>query len=174
MDRQGSLSGPRGTEARPVGVSLRQPLRVPSASTTASASAAHCMDADEAEASYEGDAPVDYKTVRSNTVQYVYNTSKSVVRTRAPRKVPVFTTRVVHAFVQLFEEQCRLNASLRNEVGSMQSQLLDIQRMLQMRGAGASSGADDGDTDENSQRAGADQQTSRAPAASEPDARVCH
>ena len=71
--------------------------------------------------------------------------------------------------MQMFEEQCRLNASLRNDVGSMQSQLLDIQRMLQLRGAGASSGVDDGDTDENSQRAAAEQQTSHAP---EPDARV--
>ena len=89
--------------------------------------------------------------------------------------MPLCTTRVVRAPVQMFEEQCRLNASLRHEVGSMQSQLLDIQRMLQVRGAGASSGADDGDTDENSQRAAAEQQAaSRAPAAaSEPDARVC-
>ena len=68
MDRQGSLSG-RGAEARPVGVSLRQPLRVPSASTTTSVSAAPAMNADEPDAAFEGDASIDYKTVRSALCQ---------------------------------------------------------------------------------------------------------
>ena len=83
MDRQGSLSGPRGTETRPVGVSLRQPLRVPSAAST-TASAAPSMNADEADGSYEGDASVDYKTVRSVNatprILSLYNTRTCTIR----------------------------------------------------------------------------------------------
>lgn len=74
--------------------------------------------------------------------------------------------------MQMYEEQCRLNASLRTEMGSVQTQLQDIRRMLQLHGPGASAGADDGDADENNQRLGAELSSHATPTGSDPDARV--